>query len=192
MVDAGFTFLPPIGFEWDDEKSQTNLVKHGISFDDASEVFYGPVVITGSSRNNEERWLAIGKSHDRIVSVIFTRRNDLIRIISAVRDEMKKEYIVTRRWGDRRKGKTDWVRFDAITDEEVEKSIANDPDWAEFKDIDSSDAVLVIPARKKAISIRVDEDVLDFFKNEGDGYQRRINAVLRSYMQQKTKPKKRA
>jgi uncharacterized protein (DUF4415 family) len=105
---------------------------------------------------------------------------------------MKKEHIVTRRWGDRRKGKTDWARVDAMTDEEVEASIANDPDWAEFKDIDWSDAVLVIPARKKAISIRVDEDVLDFFKSEGDGYQRRINAVLRSYMQQKAKPKKRA
>jgi uncharacterized protein (DUF4415 family) len=105
---------------------------------------------------------------------------------------MKKERFVTRRWGDRRKGKTDWKRFDAITDAEVEASIANDPDWAEFKDIDWSDAVLVIPVRKKAISIRVDEDVLDFFKKEGDGYQRRINAVLRSYMQQKAKPKKRA
>jgi uncharacterized protein (DUF4415 family) len=79
-----------------------------------------------------------------------------------------------------------------MTDEEVEASIANDPDWAEFKDIDWSDAVLVIPAKKKAISIRVDEDVLDYFKSEGDGYQRRINAVLRSYMQQKAKPKKRA
>jgi uncharacterized protein (DUF4415 family) len=79
-----------------------------------------------------------------------------------------------------------------MTDEEVEASIANDPDWAEFKDIDWSDAVLVIPARKKAISIRVDEDVLDYFKSEGEGYQRRINAVLRSYMQQKAKPKKRA
>jgi uncharacterized protein (DUF4415 family) len=105
---------------------------------------------------------------------------------------MKKERIVTRRWGDRRKGKTDWARIDAMTDEEVEASIANDPDWAEFKDIDWSDAVLVIPARKKAISIRLDEDVLDYFKSEGDGYQRRINAVLRSYMQQKAKPKKRA
>jgi uncharacterized protein (DUF4415 family) len=105
---------------------------------------------------------------------------------------MKKERIVTRRWGDRRKGKTDWARLDAMTDEEVEASIANDPDWAEFKDIDWSDAVLVIPVRKKAISIRVDEDVLDYFKSEGDGYQRRINAVLRSYMQQKAKPKKRA
>jgi uncharacterized protein (DUF4415 family) len=105
---------------------------------------------------------------------------------------MKKERIITRRWGDRRKGKTDWARFDAITDGELEASIANDPDWAEFKNVDWSDAVLVIPAKKKAISIRVDEDVLDFFKKEGDGYQRRINAVLRSYMQQKAKPKKRA
>jgi uncharacterized protein (DUF4415 family) len=105
---------------------------------------------------------------------------------------MKKERIVTRRWGDRRKGKTDWARFDAMTAEEVEASIANDPDWAEFKDIDWSDAVLVMPSRKKAISIRVDEDVLDYFKSQGEGYQRRMNAVLRSYMQQKAKPKKRA
>jgi uncharacterized protein (DUF4415 family) len=105
---------------------------------------------------------------------------------------MKKTNIVTRKWGDRRKGKTDWARVDALTDEDIDKSVASDPDWAEFKDIDWSDAVLVIPARKKAISIRVDEDVLDFFKKDGDGYQRRINAVLRSYMQQKAKPKKRA
>ena len=105
---------------------------------------------------------------------------------------MKKERIVTRRWGDRRKGKTDWARVDAMTDEEVEAAIASDPDWAEFKDLDWSDAVLVMPPKKKAISIRVDEDVLDYFKSQGEGYQRRINAVLRSYMQQKAKPKKRA
>lgn len=90
-----------------------------------------------------------------------------------------------------RKGKTDWARVDALTDEDIAKAVANDPDAVPI-DIDWSDAVLVIPARKKAISIRVDEDVLDFFKKEGDGYQRRINAVLRSYMQQKAKPKKRA
>lgn len=106
---------------------------------------------------------------------------------------MKKTNIVTRKWGDRRKGKTDWARVDALTDEDIAKAVANDPDAAPI-DIDWSDAVLVIPAKKKAISIRVDEDVLDYFKHEGDGYQRRINAVLRSYMQQKQarKPKKRA
>lgn len=100
---------------------------------------------------------------------------------------MKKEHIVTRRWGDRRRGKTDWARLEAMTDAEVEASIADDPDWAEFKDIDWSDVVLVMPVKKKAISIRVDEDVLDFFKQGGEGYQRRMNAVLRSYMHQKSK-----
>lgn len=104
---------------------------------------------------------------------------------------MKKSHTVTRRWGDRRKGKTDWARVDALTDEDIAKAVANDPDVAPI-DIDWSGAVLVMPAKKKAISIRVDEDVLDFFKNEGDGYQRRINAVLRSYMLQKSKPKKQA
>lgn len=104
---------------------------------------------------------------------------------------MKRASIVTRKWGDRRRGKTDWARVDKLTDEDIARAVANDPDAAPI-DIDWSDAVLVIPVRKKAISIRVDEDVLDFFKKAGNGYQRRINAVLRSYMQQKAKSKKRA
>lgn len=103
---------------------------------------------------------------------------------------MKKEHIVTRKWGDRRKGKTDWKRLDAMTEDELEASIANDPDWAEFNDIDWSRAVLVMPVRKKAISIWIDEDVLDYFKKQGTGYQGRMNAVLRSYMSQKAKPKR--
>ena len=95
---------------------------------------------------------------------------------------------------ERRKSQTDWARLDALTDEEIEASIANDPDWQEFKDLDWSKAVVVIPPKKKAISIRVDEDVLDYFKKQGTGYQRRMNAVLRSYMQQdaRHKRKKRA
>jgi uncharacterized protein (DUF4415 family) len=89
------------------------------------------------------------------------------------------------------KGKTDWAAVDALTDEEIEAAVRSDPDAVPL-DFDWDEAILVIPPKKKAISIRVDEDVLDYFKSEGDGYQRRINAVLRSYMQQKAKPKKRA
>ena len=70
-------------FEWDEDKNEANLAKHGIDFDEASEVFYEPLVVRRSNRNNEERWIAIGRSNDRIISVIFTRRNELIRIISA-------------------------------------------------------------------------------------------------------------
>jgi uncharacterized protein (DUF4415 family) len=105
--------------------------------------------------------------------------------------KMKKTHIITRKWGDHRKGKTDWTRVDALTDEDIARAVASDPDAVPV-DIDWSDAVLVMPSKKKAISIRIDEDVLDFFKSQGDGYQRRMNAVLRSYMQQKVKPKKRA
>jgi uncharacterized protein (DUF4415 family) len=104
---------------------------------------------------------------------------------------MKNDRIITRRWGDRRKGRTDWARVDALTDEQIEAAVRNDPDAVPL-DVDWSDAVLVIPPKKKAISIRVDEDVLDYFKQEGAGYQRRMNAVLRSYMQQKRKGRKRA
>ncbi|MDI1263598.1 MAG: BrnT family toxin [bacterium] len=78
-----FEGMTATGFEWDDVKSEANLVKHGITFEDASEVFYGPIIVRRSNRNHEERWLAIGKSNDQIVTVIFTRRNNLIRIISA-------------------------------------------------------------------------------------------------------------
>ena len=88
---------------------------------------------------------------------------------------------------ERRKSETNWARVKALTDKEIDASIANDPDWAEFKDVDWSNAVLVIPPKKKAISIRVDEDVLDYFKQHGAGYQRRMNAVLRSYVEQKRK-----
>ena len=85
-----------------------------------------------------------------------------------------------------RKGKTDWARVASLTDDEIAAAVASDPDAAPL-DIDWSQAVLVVPPKKKAISIRIDPDVLDYFKNEGPGYQRRINAVLRSYVEQKQK-----
>jgi len=90
------------------------------------------------------------------------------------------------------RGKTDWARVDALTDEQIEEAVRNDPDAVPL-DFNWDEAVLVIPPKKKPISIRVDEDVLNYFKGEEPaGYQRRMNAVLRSYMQQKKSPKRRA
>jgi len=89
----------------------------------------------------------------------------------------------------RRRGKTDWAVVDALTDEEIAEAVRNDPDAVPL-DIDWSKAVVVVPPKKQAISIRVDEDVLDYFKRQGAGYQRRINAVLRSYVQQNVRQKR--
>ena len=104
---------------------------------------------------------------------------------------MKERNITVVSRGDRSRGKTDWKKVDRLTDAEIEAATANDPEWAGFADIDWSDEVLVIPPKKIAISIRIDEDVLNYFKQSGTGYQKRINAVLRSFVQQH-KVKKRA
>lgn len=81
-----------------------------------------------------------------------------------------------------KKGKTDWARVDAMTDEEIEAAMRDDPDWADLIDIDWSKAELVYPVKKQPVSIRLDEDIIAYFKKMGRGYQTRINAVLRSYM----------
>lgn len=80
------------------------------------------------------------------------------------------------------KSLTDWARVDAMTDEDIVAAMRDDPDWQDLIDIDWSKAVVVVPQSKKAISIRLDEDVIDFFRSTGKGYQTRINAVLRHYM----------
>ncbi len=80
------------------------------------------------------------------------------------------------------KDKTDWARVDALTDADIEQAMRSDPDWQDDLDPDWENAVLVIPPSKTPISIRLDDDVLSFFKEGGAGYQKRINAVLRSYM----------
>lgn len=105
----------------------------------------------------------------------------------ARREETREGNITVVSRGDPKRGETDWAALDRLTDEDITAAMAKDPEWAGFEDADWT--VLVMPAKKKAISIRVDEDVLDFFKKQGAGYQRRINAVLRSYMREKRKKK---
>jgi uncharacterized DUF497 family protein len=79
------------GFEWDEEKHKRNLEKHGIDFEEATEVFYGASLLRRSDRNSEERWIAIGYSENRLIAVVFTRRTEIIRIISARRARKNEE-----------------------------------------------------------------------------------------------------
>ena len=75
-------------------------------------------------------------------------------------------------------GKTDWERLRREAEAGIEPE--KDPDEAEF---DWSQAQVTMPRPKQPISVRLDADVLEFFKAQGRGYQTRINAVLRSYME---------
>jgi uncharacterized protein (DUF4415 family) len=82
----------------------------------------------------------------------------------------------------------DWSRFDALTEEDIRKAVADDPDAAPI-DMDWSDAVILDLMPKTAISFRVDADVYDFFKSKGKGFQTRMNAVLRAYVEHQRKLK---
>jgi uncharacterized protein (DUF4415 family) len=78
--------------------------------------------------------------------------------------------------------RTDWAKANAMTGSKLEKSIRADaddvhtePDWTR--------AVIGLPARKDHINIRVDHDVLEWFRSSGRGYQTLMNNVLRAFVQ---------
>ena len=76
---------------------------------------------------------------------------------------------------------TDWERIDALTDADIDTTDIPPLDDAFF-----ANAALRMPEPKKTITIRLDADVLDWFKSQGKGYQTRSNAVLRVYKDAKT------
>ena len=82
----------------------------------------------------------------------------------------------------RLKDETDYARLDAMTDDDIARAVAEDPDAAPL-DIDWSKARLVLPPGKENITLRIDRDVLAWFRATGKGFHTRMNAVLRAYME---------
>lgn len=74
-------------FEWDEEKADANLRKHGVAFEEAIAVFRDPLELTvpdPDHSDQEERWRSIGLASDLgLLVVSYTERGNMIRIISA-------------------------------------------------------------------------------------------------------------
>ena len=80
------------------------------------------------------------------------------------------------------KSQTDWEVLQEKTDEEIEQDVLVDPDTVLLNEERFEKAKLVVPSsEKKRITIRIDEDIIEPFKQGGAGYQSRINHVLRAY-----------
>jgi len=78
--------------------------------------------------------------------------------------------------------RTDWERLEKMSDSDI--------DFSDIPELDADffrNAKVRMPRTKKAVSIRLDQDVLAWFKKQGRGYQTRVNAVLRTYMQAHTR-----
>lgn len=73
-------------FEWDEDKCEANIRKHGIDFEDVKDIFNHPMMTLMDTRDEygEARWLAIGWIQAILGVVVYTERvGDVIRIISA-------------------------------------------------------------------------------------------------------------
>jgi uncharacterized protein (DUF4415 family) len=92
---------------------------------------------------------------------------------------------VTAEEARRMKGQTDFARLDAMTDDDIAKAVAADPDAVPL-DVDWTQARLNVPPGKEVVTLRLDRDLLDWFREQGRGYQTRINAVLRAFYQAKS------
>lgn len=100
---------------------------------------------------------------------------------------MKKKNSIKRYTADELKRKqavegtqSDWHAASEMTADEIEAAIADDADEGAMV-IDWSNVDIHAPEPKAVLNMRVDRDVLEFFKNSGRGYQTRINAVLKAY-----------
>jgi uncharacterized protein (DUF4415 family) len=78
------------------------------------------------------------------------------------------------------RGRANLTLLRRVSDAEIARS--SPPELANLPDDFWDSAVLVVPGPKRAISLRVDQDVLDWFKHSGPRYQSRMNSVLRTYM----------
>jgi len=83
-----------LGFQWDQGNITKNLIKHNVENWESEQVFFNkPLLVLDDPKHSipEKRWAAFGKTDvDRFLIVVFTKRGDLIRVISA-RDMNKKE-----------------------------------------------------------------------------------------------------
>lgn len=88
---------------------------------------------------------------------------------------------------DKMEDLSDWKAAAKVTDEEVEGLVKNDPDDLYLTDEQLEERTWMYNfqdiVEKEKISIRIDKDILDFFRSQGKGYQGKINNVLRVFVQ---------
>ncbi len=77
----------------------------------------------------------------------------------------------------KRKSETDWNRLDSMRDEDIDLS-----DIPEMGEEFFKNTALVMPERKSSVTLRLDREVVEWFKSQGKGYQTRMNAVLKAYV----------
>lgn len=84
-------------------------------------------------------------------------------------------------------GRADFARLDRMTDAEIRRSSPRE--LADLPPGFFEDAAIVTPPTKRAVSLRLDPDIVAWFRRRGPGYQTRINAALRAFVALADRPR---
>jgi uncharacterized protein (DUF4415 family)/uncharacterized DUF497 family protein len=176
-----------VEFEWDPTKAEVNLRKHGVTFEFATAVFLDPDRIEelDGQHTDEERWIATGRVEQFVLVVVFTLRGEIFGSF-----QREREFAMSTSNTGLIRFKLDPKNPPAMTPEQLQAlrdlrdediDLSDIPDqskregWRRVSD-------LVPEENKQQITLRLDAEVLAFFKATGKRYQSRINAALREYM----------
>lgn len=82
-----------MNYEWDEQKNEINISKHGVDFCDASRIFQGPLLIALDDRfeYGEDRWIGLGILDGRVVKVVYTEPDEQTRRIISVQKVLQHE-----------------------------------------------------------------------------------------------------
>src|SRR5260363_115245 len=159
-------------FEWEPSKAKSNLRKHAIPFDYAIRVFLDEnrlEQVDSRTDYRETRWITIGLINNQEIVVVYT-----------VRKETTTGTV---------KFKLDPNNLPELTEEQKAQLNSIKDEDIDYSDIPSQIGVqwtrpgaLIPIGNKHQVTLRLDADVLNFFKKTGKRYQSRINAVLREYV----------
>jgi len=183
-----------IEIEFDLQKANNNYQKHQVRFEYAVHVLADPKCIIQEDIRHaygEIRYVALGKAVEDILVMVYTHRQDRIRIISARKANEKERKTTMRITLDlnnpKRMPSAERQAFDAINEKDIDYSDIPElsEDWLRAVN------PLSLPI-KKQISLRLDTDIIEWFKSQGSRYQTRINQVLRSYKEAHTPKRKSA
>jgi uncharacterized protein (DUF4415 family) len=105
------------------------------------------------------------------------------------KDKNIKSYTAAELRAKRAESLTDWRKVDAMSDDELEAAIASDDDERDFVP-DWTKAALVLPESKLSVNLRLEREIVEFFKGQGRGHISRMQAVLKAYVDAHQHPAK--
>ena len=169
-------------FEWDESKRSSNIRKHGIDFLNIPDVFTRSILTIEDDRFDygEERFVTFGLLQGKLLRLFIQK----VKVVSELfqqgrRANMNKKPILSKFEADCQK---DWNKINSMADEEIDFS-----DCPEITPEQFAKAVvrrgLPVVKNKAQVTLRIDNDVLEWFKSQGRGYQTQINSLLRAYME---------